>query len=301
MALVWFDKRDMNLHMVRNLQRPLEYALSKDNKTIFWASEDWMFQVSAKRRKVELQPTEIVKSNTHYTISQDNGVITIEKEDLIPFQPPKVVYTPPATTTSGNWNGRSGYKTTKKSSAAQLTVSVDYFVPNEEAGKFKGYFMGRNLQTGQLVVINVPYYHYEELIAKLNKAGKDVKYRFGYDKIKWEQGADTKYFGVCNAVDLGDPVLEPKILSFRPKKEDKEVYENKEVAVGFRGNPLNKQDFIFSAMHGCFWCKCHLQWEDKETTVWVSPSTAVCDECQKLPEVKEVIREVEEEFRQLAI
>lgn len=51
-ALVWWDKVDNRLKFLRNDQRPLWFAWTKDMKAMIWCSEPWMFNVIA--RKVDL-------------------------------------------------------------------------------------------------------------------------------------------------------------------------------------------------------------------------------------------------------
>lgn len=54
-ALVWFDKRDQTLNMIRNKERTLFLATTEDDKAILWASEDWMLLVAERRGKFKLK------------------------------------------------------------------------------------------------------------------------------------------------------------------------------------------------------------------------------------------------------
>ena len=51
-ALVWWDATDNRLNFLRNEQRPLWFAWTKDKRAMIWASEPWMF--GAIHRRVEL-------------------------------------------------------------------------------------------------------------------------------------------------------------------------------------------------------------------------------------------------------
>lgn len=53
-ALVYFNEADNTLNMVRNDERTLYYAYSKDRKTLFWASEAWMITVAAGKNGVKI-------------------------------------------------------------------------------------------------------------------------------------------------------------------------------------------------------------------------------------------------------
>ena len=48
-AFVWWDQESNNLHFLRNYQRPLFYAWSWSDDTIFWTSEKTMLEFSMKR------------------------------------------------------------------------------------------------------------------------------------------------------------------------------------------------------------------------------------------------------------
>lgn len=53
-ALVWWDKEDDVIRMVRNQDRPLFLMKSKREDIVFWASEPWMIKVAAERNNVDL-------------------------------------------------------------------------------------------------------------------------------------------------------------------------------------------------------------------------------------------------------
>src|SRR3546814_19281002 len=48
-ALCWYDESNRTVNLVRNSQRPMYYAYTKDHKTLFWASESWMLHVAMQR------------------------------------------------------------------------------------------------------------------------------------------------------------------------------------------------------------------------------------------------------------
>lgn len=53
-ALSFWDEKAQTLNFIRNDQRPLFFAWSKDKKTLFWASEWEMIWMAARRNKVDL-------------------------------------------------------------------------------------------------------------------------------------------------------------------------------------------------------------------------------------------------------
>jgi predicted glutamine amidotransferase len=53
-SLTWWDPTTDSLHFLRNEERPLTYAFTKDHKAVVWASEAWMIINACRRNGVEL-------------------------------------------------------------------------------------------------------------------------------------------------------------------------------------------------------------------------------------------------------
>lgn len=53
-ALCWYDRNDRTFNLLRNNQRPLSTRMTKDKRTMFYASEAWMIAACAARNDVEL-------------------------------------------------------------------------------------------------------------------------------------------------------------------------------------------------------------------------------------------------------
>lgn len=67
-ALVWHDANEGTINMVRNDARTLHFVYSKDEKTMFWASERWMLQVAANKCNVDIQEIMALKTDTLFSI-----------------------------------------------------------------------------------------------------------------------------------------------------------------------------------------------------------------------------------------
>lgn len=52
-ALAWFDKRDNTINLLRNEKRPLYFAMDKDKKVLFWASELDLLAHALNRNHIE--------------------------------------------------------------------------------------------------------------------------------------------------------------------------------------------------------------------------------------------------------
>jgi len=83
MALTWFDKLTKKLHLARNKERPLFYAITEDKKSLFWASESWMIIVGALRNNIKIHDVQNLPVEVLHTISfNEKGEILISVEDL---------------------------------------------------------------------------------------------------------------------------------------------------------------------------------------------------------------------------
>lgn len=91
-ALTWYDKKEEKVYWIRNKERPLYYAYSADEKTIFWASEEWMIDVACGYFDIEL--IDIIKVETdilyYIDVKDENNIeFVMETVKLKSFTPPK--------------------------------------------------------------------------------------------------------------------------------------------------------------------------------------------------------------------
>lgn len=108
-ALVWYNKDTEELCFLKNWERPLFYAWSKDQKCFFWASEDWMLEIAAKSHKYEIGDIMAFKNDTYYRISCTAGMVPstvnpkvmtmtgrvlgkVTSKEVKPYTPPAVNY-----------------------------------------------------------------------------------------------------------------------------------------------------------------------------------------------------------------
>lgn len=79
-ALTYYDKDTKTINLLRNKERTLYVSSSKDNKTLFWASEAWMLESAARRHGIEIETPVLLKEDVLFTVdvSRDevsNGVV----------------------------------------------------------------------------------------------------------------------------------------------------------------------------------------------------------------------------------
>lgn len=70
-ALVFYDNDDDTLNFLRNNERSLHYAFSKDFKKIYWASEPWMLHVALNRSAEDMADLSKKGEDPCYTLPVD--------------------------------------------------------------------------------------------------------------------------------------------------------------------------------------------------------------------------------------
>lgn len=109
-ALVWYNIKDETINFVRNYERPLNYAVSVDGKTVFWASEGWMINVATQKNDIKIGEIKKVEEEKLYSIKINGAEI---QEGLVVKIEPVVFYRFPVSTYSDGdsnfWRGHSHY------------------------------------------------------------------------------------------------------------------------------------------------------------------------------------------------
>lgn len=147
-TVVWWDEADGSLNMVRNNQRPLYLAYSKNNDVLFWASEPWMITVAASRNNITLKTFTEEKEKdgqkwtekyTVYPMATDHffkfsvsatGVKLVEDRKLEKKVAP-ISYTPTYT----GWNRTNGGTTIGGTNSGKERLNNSWATGLEKAGK----------------------------------------------------------------------------------------------------------------------------------------------------------------------
>lgn len=97
-ACVWWNNVEKTLNFIRNNERPLWFTWSKDLKTMFWASERWMFGTVARKMElwdggdkgdiyVELPVHELWSFRVNPNAKGDEKLLTMSPIRKIEFKP----------------------------------------------------------------------------------------------------------------------------------------------------------------------------------------------------------------------
>lgn len=96
-ALTWYDWAEDGMFFIRNKERPLTFAYSKDKKQFFWASEAWMLRTAASRNNVELDTVFQMNEDMLYRLDipprkGDRVLAELKTEGGLVGKPPKPVF-----------------------------------------------------------------------------------------------------------------------------------------------------------------------------------------------------------------
>ena len=121
-ACIWWNDKDKTINFIRNNERPLWFTWSEDCKTMFWASEIWMFAAverklklwdggEEKKKFIELPPHKLWSFRINPEAKGDERLLTMRPIVQIDPVPEKKAYTGPYSGGS-NWMGRERTSTT---------------------------------------------------------------------------------------------------------------------------------------------------------------------------------------------
>lgn len=94
-SLVWWDKQTEELCFLRNKERPMFTAWSKDYKSLYWASEAWMVSVALLKAGVQHHEITANKEDVLYTYPIDKLGVVYKPTEL--ERPSRSVFFQPAT------------------------------------------------------------------------------------------------------------------------------------------------------------------------------------------------------------
>lgn len=255
MALTWWDKQEKALNIVRNKERPLHYCVSKDRKTLYWASKPWMLEAALGHCRIKHDKIESFDTDKLHEITfSKQGDLHCEEIALDPFvdpwKRPQTVYQNPHVQAPGFLGSKSwpGY-----------TLEIKEFV-KEGPKDFHGYFVAVADDDEEMVVdISNP----DDLVMK-------NRYEYVMDRCS---GGDPFYsFSSIDVVDVkGYDTI--KSIHLKPLASDKFA------VVEIDGERLNVKQFEAKYKEGCCLCGTHVPFEKVKDSVFLS-DLVICSECK---------------------
>lgn len=314
MALVWYDKVNKKLNMIRNSQRPLYVVYTADDKSIMWASESWMLVISALRNNLKLHDIIELTPNRLYTFDivrdaslSQNGCVYHTERDLPPFvaKPRYYGYQQNYGRSYGRssayddnyWDyfrrpdldekkGEEKSKATPKSGPTNFRITE--FHDNAMQPAAFGY-----LEDGSELTVNIPVAKYKE--AKDKITGRSGQGYYFATKIHRSALDPDKFW--CNWYDCSWAKLKPEFKmrvaangSFAIEAINNDS-SNKEFAPWYDKSAfLNRSAYEDKVECGCGNCDRAAKWEDRNDILWVTSATYFCKDCKDLPIVKDVMK-----------
>ena len=270
MALTWWDKQENTLKIARNNQRPLHWTISKDDKTLFWASQSWMLEVALSKAGVKHEKIHAFPIDSLFTISTgEKGKVNSEKEKLNPFVK-KVAYT--GYGAGYNYNYR-------KHDAKKSWVTLKEFV-REGQKEYEGYFIALlEDDPTQEVVIDID---------SVNSMFQEARYKRIVEF--WRERAAIKQKAVYS-------FYEEEIDTFNGYWLLKEWHLTKSYGglpaktvegnvVNINGKMLDKKQFEFKYQEGCCLCGTCVPFKDVKESLFIKDEL-ICKECKEEDMVKE--------------
>lgn len=311
LALVWWDKTNNKLNMIRNNQRDLHVVYTEDDKTVLWASEAWMFHVGAARHGVKLKQPIQLKPNRLYTFSNtEDGKMVHEERDLPPFVAP--VYTNyfsrfGTSYSYQNWDdddweyGSTTSRVPPKKEREESKKSEDKKTNKDNILVIREFNDIPHLPSaiaftsdGRSVRVNIPLAKGQEAKNKIIGRGMSSGYYVAKKVYKSHVSGNDLW---CNWADLSYVKLKRPAGILKTEGGGFELYNPSKSEGGeyapWYAPELSLTQGAWQHRTGCGCVSCHSvpNWGQRNELKWVGADTFFCLDCQDLPLVKDLIEE----------
>ena len=276
-ALVWYDKRDSSVNMLRNKERSLFYSYSEDREVLYWASESGILKAALDRNGVRRDKLVYdVTEGMHLKwiipdlSNSKNRQFDKPTQEKIPFYDWK-----------SEWkDGVQGFFT---NGAERIAGPVSNIVPFNGASTQK-HNSGKNITVSRKVMGTVD--EYEILDIDTNT----------WHKVPMK---DLVNAGVGNGVS-GQNEGTPCPVSVKDFKSvaDLKGFDNQgyftrstghkkgQFYRGFRGAMLNQAQFDDATKEGCVWCEATAVWG--QPVRFIEPTRHICLQCNSDKSIQEM-------------
>jgi len=294
LALSWYDKQRKQLNLIRNIQRPLFFCYSKDNKQVFWASESWMLAVGMSRNGINRHDIMECKPDQLYTFQLNDAKEVFHTETPVPpfVEKWKASYNYGQSRGGNYYDGWEGWTPpsqnnqqqpqTKKpvqKTASQLIITEFHNIPNRPTA------FGTTMD-GSSVRIVIPQSKYLEAKDKLvTPKGNGFYVAPKLFKNVLQQKED--YW--CNWSDLKFVTLLPDVRIQLKKEGGFSIIKGAESQSAPWFDPkirLNVEAFKEHTQKGCDCCGISVEWGEREDLLWADKTTFYCGACRLLPYVE---------------
>jgi predicted glutamine amidotransferase len=291
-ALTWYDKKDETLNLIRNKERPFFYAISKDNASLFWASEAWIIQLGANVSGIELGQIQELPIGMLFSFSIPFGVTGellskahIRKMELREEKKPQIT------------GGYNGVLWGPRPVNGNVTPIAGAQVSGKQPRPFSEYqkYIGKTIdfvvgsvgksESGQ-AFLHCWASSDEHIALRLFPVPEGITWNLLMDSVNFFKVTIRSYTGIGGGYLTVDMRTLEEVIMTAPGVEEA---EEDEYAAGFGGAAITKLEYINATKRGCAWCSSPVEFEDHDSLIWMSKNDFICENCQDFEDVKQYL------------
>lgn len=281
-ALVWYNSIDCTLNLARNDERPLHFAFSSSNKTMFFASEPWMIKNLADKA-FGIDKVFSLKVGKH--IVMDAFTEDVTKYEVKDFE----IYVPPKQNNIGyRWPDYEYKKGGGKNKHERYIENFGYrwkesivfnctsFEKYKNSKRKRGTMRGKVNDVGNATKDLIIAYNVPDILLK----GTDYNAKYigqinsvYYDNTLQEvmiQVSDVKQYVSLSLPNPNEPAQQ------RTDDGDDAVIST---VIGPDNRLITEKKFEELIKYGCSHCQGNLFIEDADDIVWTTTNEPICQEC----------------------
>lgn len=298
-ALTWYDKASETLHFIRNVERPLYYAWTKDHKTLFWASEPWMMDIACGRNGVKLEENHLFFVDKLYTLNLKEK--NLVKEELVESKEFHKGFTYQYQNNGNNWKntgtsipkigGNVGTNVFKNSNE-NVTSLMDKAFLNNLVGKHIEFYIGKPQKSEEgidyfLCHFTNPKIHYYIRL-----------YAGGHPRQKEWLEAQGDYLAKVKKISYDSKNNPYVLLDMRSIGNEtkpppwKNILGKEPVTKGFNDEVLTADQYDKRVSNGCAYCSSDIYWADRDKVKWFDKDTVLGVCCTNDPDRVENMNEL---------
>lgn len=292
-ALTWYDAEQETMNFIRNAERPLYLAEAEDSRTVFWASEPWMLEVTLDLAGIKHKDLYQPKPGELYTypielayIPKAFGEVKVRELELHKWPVAKAHST---THVNSGGNGKSVTVFDKaKEGDAGKQQGPKRITPNQLVQQGEVEFFVSSLATSSAT-------GQQWLACMPTQDDCDIELRlYNTDPLvtEWMMNSTHYFKGKVRgyATQGGETwaTLDPRTIIEVPEVIDGS--DDPDMAVVFGGQIVTEDEFEFLTICGCGNCKTCPTIEESDDLVWLDKSNFICGDCKDLPVVKDFIQ-----------
>lgn len=285
-ALSFWDKRTEDFVLLRNDERTLYYAFTKDGKTMFWASEDWMLHVALSKANIKYGLVQSIDECTIYRFNVDRRYqcdpITVTKEKFEEFIPPKKNF-PSVTVRGKTTTGSSNSSTSTTSHGKPLPPKLqtmhqkraDFVITHCITNNYGGRCLVGHMAADSSIPVRIwPGTLFEDF---------------------WGIKDDTTFNGVMTAINdtTNGPYLLVNTQTVEELIDEEEDEDDDSQAAflftGYDGVVLTPDEYDRRVSNGCAYCSDPITRKMADDLLWIKDDEVFCPDCAQNEEALSLI------------